>query len=659
MCDIFALQAASKIETKIEEDYNAATLLFNEEEYELAQSDYKSILSYGLKNETVGKAAFYLAECLFAQKLYKESRESFRSFLKSYTEHPLRSEGQYRISECFFFLEDYALASKAYLRYVEENPKHKFVARALYAAAGSLLESGQYADALKIYDRLINEFPGHELLDRAHYYKGWAYLRGKNYNEASEAFLEFEAKYPSSSFKHEALLRAADAQFSGEKFSTSLNLYNRVLAKSQGAFQKEARVGIAWSYYKMKSFEKAANMFVVLARAEGKGEAKADYFYQSIRSYFDGEKYSIGLAVCEESSKKCAGSRLLGDIYYWHGMFLSKLSRFEEAALSFKKSAESKPVKVKQGDVGLELGNVYLKMGQKDKAIAAFRNTLSLASQEGSVEAQLRYDCARALHQLGKTQEAIAMVSPVTGSKSEDNKLKFLSEFSLGEYKFASEQFSAAVKHYETVLGSKADDTLKLDARYRLGWSYKSLGLPKKALAVFSQMKIEGAKNKYAREVRFLIAGLNMDLGQDDLGKNSYYELIKSKGEYSGESYLALAEIAFEVNDFPRAERLLEEYLQVLPGHSLEADGHFLLAEVLFEQNKLSDALAHYTVVANDNASQLRENALYGRAWLYYDMNDHVKALADLDMLLKKYPKSQFEYSSIQLKGKIYVAMNQ
>ncbi len=636
-------------------DYQTASLYFNEEEYEDAAAEFKKVVNNAKeKPEVKGKAGFYYAECLFRLKKYKESRDAFISYLKNHKDDLKRPEGQYRVSECFYFLDDFKKAALGYERFVKENAHHELLADALYSLGGSYLETAQFKAALKAYQQLVKTFPAHKYVEPAEYYIGWVYYRGDDYENAGKTFQLFFEKYKNSKYAIEALLRSADALFRVKKYRPALENYNKVLRNGQGAYEKEAKQGIAWAYYKLKEYGKASSYFLTLARDEKSINPKAEAYYQAIQSYFSGEDFVNGLKVSSELGEKCEGHDLVGDSYYWRGFFFKRLGKLLDAEKSFKSSLGLKRLKVSKEEVIVELGAVLISQKKSKEAVSLYKSVLDKRAK-GDTANQIRYDLSRALFDSGDTDGAIVIAKKVD---SKEGSLAQVSKFSLAEYYFAKKDYEKAVPLYLIVSKNPPSENLKRNADYRLGWSNKLLNKPKEAIAIFKSMDLSFEK-KYSREIIYLIAGMYMDIEDVKNAQSWYLKLTNSVGEFAADSFLALGNYKYDQGLFKEVVELMFTFVRVLPNDKLIPEALFLLAEASYELNDSSQAISSYTKIINGGKSAVIENALYGRAWIYYEKNDQHNAVSDLDRLLKNFPNTAFKSSAIQLKGKIFMASNQ
>jgi cellulose synthase operon protein C len=648
------LFASGWTESNQQDIYDSATLMFNSQEYELAIDEYQALVDAGAKGELGGKALFYLAECQFRLKIYKQSMETFKTFLVSHSKHALRASAQYRFAEALYLSQQYQKAAGAYRRFIKEQPNHELVPKALFSGAGALMEIGQGKEAQAMLKELNDRFPKHPKASESRYFIAWTHFKNKDYNKAGEAFLTFAKSSPSSPKAIESLLRAADAFYSLESFERSLTLYNKVLADGQGAFKKECHIGIAWSYYKLTQFEKAGNFFGKLARESDQLSDREEYFYQSLRAYFDGEKFRLGLATANEMLKSSDKTKAKGDALYWIGTFHQKLSAPEKAADFLEQASKSRLQRISLGTVLLALGNLRQELNTPEDALKAYQLALK-GNLDEEVKAQIRYESSRVLHVLGRTDEALKMVKENLEGSGQTKGLKALSEFSTAEFKYAKKDYRGAIAHYLKVLEG-GDPKLHDDALYRLAWSHKHLEELKDAILRFQQLQTKS--EDYRQESLYLLGELYRSEGQEKEAEKAYRAAISMKGSHSDHASLSLAQYYHDLEKLTQAKGVLIGFRQSFPKSTLLNRAEFLLAEIHYGLKEREAALKQYSRVLTNPASGITENAYYGRAWLYFEMKKFEDSLKDLEALLKTFPESKFKSSALQLKGQIFMQTN-
>jgi len=639
--------------------YEDGKVMFNNREYKLAIPYYEKIVNTKGKADVDAKAAYFLAESYFQIEDYVKAGPIFRDYLVRFPSHEFRAKAQFRFAEALYFQEEHETAARAFERFVQDNPKDDLVPEAIYRSATSLLDVGKSDEAAQLLDRLKRDFPTHPKVEEAMFFMAWAAFKEDRFAEAAESFFQFHKKFPKSDKSIEALLRAANAQFSATQYRKALELYNEVLRLGQGAFKRDSNTGIAWSYYKLNEFDKAGNYFLTLARNDDTREGKAEHYYQAIHSFYSGEAWDKGLEAIAEFFSQIKDHPLLGDAHYWRGLILIQKNDLVVAEKDLLQAANFESSKITKGEIYLELGNLYMKQANRDKALETLKTGLSIADKD-SVKQQLRYELSRVLHLMNRTEEAIAyMEDNLKNIAQMKGEMALLSQFSMAEFHFVQKDYKAALSFYEKAYNEGGRE-LKLDALYKMGWCHrflKNFEQANKNFAILLEMEQEG-KPKYGQEVPYLIAQIYREIKQSDKATEWYVKVITSNEVFAAEASLALAEMKFEKGEHAAVVKDLKGFLVSYPNHALESNVRYLMAEAAYETGDVALAKQNYRKVIDSKQAILKEDALYGSAWILYENNEFDQALIDVDNLLKNYVETNFKKSAIQLKAKILRQLN-
>lgn len=637
-----------------EATYEDGAVMFNNKEYQLAIPYYEEVIKANGNEEVDAKALYYLAESHFRLENYKKAAPIYRDYLIRFKQHKLRTRAQFRFAEALYFQEDYETAAAAFERFVSDNPQDELVPESLYRSATSLLEIGRSAEASKLLEKLKKDHPTHPKVQEALFYMAWADFRDDRFDAAAENFYQYYKKFPNSDKAVESLLRSANAYFSATKYKRALELYNEVLRMGQGAFEGDSNTGIAWSYYKLEEFDKAGNYFMTLARSGESVDAMAEHYYQAIHSFYSGKAWDKGIQAVGEFLSKVKEHQLIGDAYYWRGLIYVQKNEFANAEQDLLKASGFKGTKITQGEIYLELGNLYFKKEQSDKAVETLKKGLQIAKKP-DVAQQLRYEISRMLHQLGRTSEAISfMEENLKNLASSEDEVALLSKFSMAEFQFAQKDYDSALRYYDNVIQSDHRE-LKLDALYKKAWCYRFLKNLDAALKTFDELHVLDSKGKpkYGQEVPYLIAQVHQEAGSASKAREWYTKVVVNNEDYAAESTLALAEIDFELGKFEDVIKHAKGFLVSYQKHKLEPNVRFLIAESAYEQGDVKLAQDNYRRIIDNKQAVNREDALYGSAWLLYENGEHDQALKDINTLLTDFKETSYKKSAIQLKSNI------
>jgi tetratricopeptide (TPR) repeat protein len=157
----------------------------------------------------------------------------------------------------------------------------------------------------------------------------------------------------------------------------------------------------------------------------------------------------------------------LGNVYY-------DMGSYGEAIAAYDKSVEL------GGDdlrVYYNLGNAYYRRGNFDAALAAYEDAREAGEGEGP-DGQLSVNTAKTLRQLGRDQEARALLEDYLGQNSGDA----LGWFHLGNIVYDAGEYEQAASHFSRAVESREGF---IRAQFNLGNTLYRLGSFREAAAAF------------------------------------------------------------------------------------------------------------------------------------------------------------------------------
>jgi cellulose synthase operon protein C len=213
-----------------------------------AKSVFKSIYTDTPKSSLAADALFEYAGIASGQGRAEEASASFGKIASDYAESPLAEESLYRRAESFFSGKLYAKAKSAFYDYRVKYPKGKLLDASLYWGGIASFETGEKALAVLLWEKIINELPG-------------------------------------SSFRANALIKAAEYYSDTQEYSKSLSFYAELVSK----YKAEADSANA--------SEKAATLkYLVLGLGKKEAELLAAIDRNSADKTPEGRKAMVGLA---------------------------------------------------------------------------------------------------------------------------------------------------------------------------------------------------------------------------------------------------------------------------------------------------------------------------------------------------------------------------
>ena len=173
---------------------------------------------------------FLLGRVLSAQSRYQEAAVTFRTL---YLDHPLSGladDARFEYAEMQVLLGQTDAASAGFADLVSAHPQSPLVEPATFRRADVLFAADRFRDAQVAYFTYRTEFPEGPQVDAALFWGGVASSRLGEEAGATLLWERLANEFAQSSFRSEALRRAAESHASRENYRQALNLYTEFRA---------------------------------------------------------------------------------------------------------------------------------------------------------------------------------------------------------------------------------------------------------------------------------------------------------------------------------------------------------------------------------------------------------------------------------------------
>ena len=282
----------------------------------------------------------------------------------------------------------------------------------------------------------------------------------------------------------------------------------------------------------------------------------------------------------------------------------------------------------------LSRGEVYYFMKDHARAIEALGPLAMDGDEESRGRAQ--YFLGKAFFDSGKIAEAIAQFNQLIEDLP-GHALAPYAEFQLAYAYTAQKDFENAAIHYSAVAGSKADDALRMESRYRAAQTYDQIGWYSAALGAYEQLQKdfpespfreqaevghiwalyhEGKcpdavtlikqhlerfpESKHKVELDYVRANCLQQEGENDRAMEAFTKIREEfpDTDFAGRALYKMAWIQFQKGDTARAQTLVTQFLQDYKNSDLSGEGAFLLGTILVVQGNLEAAHQEFRLVA-------------------------------------------------------------
>ncbi len=326
------------------------------------------------------------------------------------------------------------------------------------------------------------------------------------------------------------------------------------------------------------------------------------------------EEYEIYLAKYPSGASAGTAWFRLGQAAYATEKYDKALPAFEKAAAALEDPAAKVQAQLGRGE------SLYFLKRQAD-AVEVLK---TLAGDEQGNDAR-----CRALYYLGRSHQDLGSLDVAAedfarvGTVCPDHALAPYAEYQLANISLSKNLLEdAAVAFSKVASDAKAEETLRMESRFRTAEIYDKIGWASAAVGAYEQLKKDFPESEYAKRADY-----------------GYSWALYNAGKY------------------PEAAEAAQKFIAGDTDASLLPGMKYLLANCLQQQKKYDEALAVYQeIVDKFPDASFAAQARYKKAWSLYLKGDLPAAKAEALDFLQKYQDSPQAGEAGFLLGSILVA---
>ncbi len=516
---------------------------------------------------------------------------------------PTREAQDFTVAYGLYNDSQYQLAFDELQRFISRHPASTRRAEAAFLSAESLVRLGQSAEAFDRFDRFLREYPGSQLTDEARFRTGELALGAGRAREAIERLAPLVTGA-------NAGIASEACYWTGEAFDklghqdSALAYYHRSITKDPaGRLADYATYSVGWVYQQQGQFSKALKAY---ADVESRFPASGLRSAANVRT---GEVYAQSgdtekaithlqrvLPRLQESNDHAEAVYLLGESHF-------RSRRFPQARSWYDTFLVHHHGHRLERDVRYARAWTFLQEQRGDEAAAAF---LDLASGSDALAHASAYRAGIALKLAGKSGEAekiFRRVAATSGGEFADDAL-----YEIGVLRFEQGAYDSAMTVFHRVLTTFPSGDVRPQALFMMGEVHRMRGALEAALASYRDARAQAGASPQ------LLADLLYEEG-----------LILGRMGQHGE-----------------ASSMLHAFLTEFPADPQAGEAWFWLGEALFHGGAYERADSAYALAVQKLPAQRVPDALYGKAWSRYRLEDYKGALELFSRLVSKYPRSAY-----------------
>ncbi len=641
----------SKIYTNELVDYNHASDLYQNKDYDASQLIFKKIKDqFDDASELKARSYYYVAFCAIRLG-QNDADDLMRQFFEKFPTSTKRDNAFLEVGNYYFDNARYAYALKWFSRVDNVNLNSFNNEEYTFKRAYALFAVGSFANSKKYFSQLLNSSTYGA---QAKYYSGYIAYRDDDYAEADK-YLNQVAD--DKNFDDDIPYYMANIKFKTGKFQEAVDAALPLLNESNGIQHSELSKIIGESYFNLQEYEKAVPYLLEYKGKKGKWN-NTDY-YQLGYAYYKQQDYENALLWF---SKIIDGNNAVSQNAYYH------------------------------------LAECYLKSGKKQEALNAFRNSKQMDFNADIKKdawlnyAKLSYDIGNPYKSAAEVIQDYIKAYPETEEKSEIEELLISAYISNNDYQGALEYLNLNKgdknnESYQNIsylygiqlfnLDKFTDAVLNFDLSLENtpNLSYKAKAILWKAESNYRLNNFDAALNGFNnfieipeskttvayKNVHYQIAYTYFKIKDYNKAGGHFNEFINTNPENEkllNDSFLRLGDCFFALSNYYKA---IPSYQKVVDANETDVDyAEFQIAlshGFIGEIDKKINALQNFT--ETNLKSTLRDNAFYELGNSYVKKNEIDLALNSYNEVVQKYRMSSLVPKSLLKQGLVYYNSDQ
>ncbi|RYC53424.1 tetratricopeptide repeat protein [Flagellimonas olearia] len=680
----FVLSAQeTKVYTHENKAYQDALALYNNQQYQAAQTIFETVKANTKDQETEANSAYYAANA--AIRLNQRGADKMmEDFVERYPTSTKRNSAFLDVADYYFETGKYPYALKWYKKVDESSMAYSDRERFNFNNGYALYASKRPQEA----ERYLNKVSTSQKYgSQAKYYLGYIAYEQDDYDQATARFDQITDQ---DVLNEKLSYYQADLNFKLGKFEEAIAMAKKQLPKSNRQEVSELNKIIGESYFNLEQYAAAIPYLEEYKGKRGKW-SNTDYYLLGYSHYKQGDYEN----AIQQFNKIIGGNNNVSQNAYYHlAECYLKLNRKPEALNAFRNASQmdfspeiQKDAFLNYARLSYEVGNAYEPVPQ---VLTQYLETYpkdahQLEIQELLVDSYITSKNFEGAMQLLEENKNYA-------SKETYQKVAFYRGVELfidGDYEAASERFSKSLRSAENkgfearALYWKAESAYRLNrfeealadfvklqslpaARsmpeyqeldYNLGYCYFKLKDYNNAISYFKNVVNSNALDEQRKNDGYLRLGDSYFVtSKYQLAMKAYDESSKMNGpERDYAAFQKTLSSGFLGNNSAKIEGL-NEFLRRYPSSTLRDDALFELGNSLIKNGQESEGLRTYDrLVSEYSQSKFAPRGMLRQGLVHYNASRNQQALDKLKEVVQKYPNTPEAKQAVATAKLVYV----
>ncbi len=592
--------------------YNQALELYNNKQFLAAQNLFDKVRDAVDDENIDANCSYYIANCAVWLN-QKDADQLLENFVVQYPTSIKRNSAYLDAATYYFDNGKYAYARKWYEKVDEGNLSRGEKERFNFNKGYAYFKIQRFNEAKKYLNR-VQDSP--EYGAKAKYYLGFIAYEGDNYKEADKLFDEVKDL---DQYNKNLSYFQSDMNFKSGNFEEAIKEGLQQLPKSKPSERSELNKIIGESYFKLGKYQDAIPYLKEYKGRKGKWN-NTDYYY-------------------------------LGYAYYKQGDYQNAISEFNKIVGGRNATAQN---------AYYHLAESYLKTNQKQQALNAFKNASEM-DFETKIKEDALYNYAKLSYDIGNSYKSTPKVL-----------LGYLDEYPNSEFKEEIKELLISSyitsKNYKEAMdlleGSRnfADKEVYQKVAFYRGIELYNENSYTEAITYFNKSIEKQTNPNFTARAIYWKAESDYLLNDFDGALIGFKQFEGSTGASTTNEYKQieynLGYTYFKLKQYPQAAKYFEEFANKAEGDNVRKNDTYLrLGDSHFISSKYWPAMEAYNKAIKGNGPD-SDYAHYQKAISYGFVNKNNQKIQDLEMFIKKYPRSTYRDDAMFALGDVYISEN-
>ena len=603
----------TKIYTHDQKDYQDALALYNNEQFQAAQTIFEKVKLSTKDYETEANSAYYAANAAVRLNQLGADR-LMEDFVARYPTSTKRNSAYSDVADYYFETGKYPYALKWYNNVDQSAMSRKEMDKFNFNYGYSLFSSKKTKEAERYLSKVTNS-PVYG--SQAKYYLGYIAYQQDDYEGANERFDEITDQ---ELLEEKLSYYQADMNFKLGKFEEAIAVAKKQLPKSDRNEVSELNKIIGESYFNLKQYDNAIPYLEAYKGKRGKW-SNTDYYLLGYCFYKQGD-YANAI---QQFNKIIGGTNSVSQNAYYH------------------------------------LAECYLKLDKKQEALNAFRNASQMDfSTEIQKDAYLNY--ARLSYEIGNAYEPVPQViSSYLERYPNDGNASEMQELLVDSY-ITSKNFEGAMELLEKNRNYASKTTYQKVAFYR--------GIELFIDGDYAAAEENFSKSLKSAEDQIFKARASYWKAESDYMLNRFEEALASYIDFQQNSTARLTEeyknleynrayTHFKLRDYGNAINYFNSYSNSGTTDSEKLNDSYLrLGDSYFVTSKYWPAIESYNKAMALSGPE-KDYAAFQKALSYGFVGKGASKIEELDQFISRYPNSTLKDDALFELGNSYITSGQ